>query len=311
MKGHNTRILPKAGPNVFKLSFFSPARLLAVLSPVCLLAAPALAQNPPAAPAAAPAQSALPAHPATKANDELLAKAARLYYYPGKAGLNGFDCAVHPDWREVFLSANKGSAVAADDPHFVLLNSVTIILHARLKGGSTLDWNQPAHPDQPLDKDSSDAIDRIHGGIEQTLLGFMQSWTPFVNGSILPASSEGLTIVQTANWTTIHAEQGDTKMTESLDSGLVLRHIDVVMSGASIQFAPSFKPTDKGLLVNAFLAKIQPPGASPEQAQEMRAEVEYQTFGGYPIPAKLNIDVSNTATLNFVLDGCTVNPPSK
>ena len=179
-----------------KSSFSSPAGLGAAFLAVCLTAAPALAQAPnppaPAAPAAADAQSAPQILPATPANDALLAKAAKLYYSTDKTGLARFDCAVHADWRTVFLDAGNGAPVAEDDPRVLLLNSVKVTLHARMKGGSGIDWNPPAHPAKPLDQDSIELLDKMQAGTAQMLQGFMQFWPPFVDGSVVPDSSEGL-----------------------------------------------------------------------------------------------------------------------
>jgi hypothetical protein len=292
-----------------KLWSVSPARLLAALLPVlltvCLIAAAAAhAQNPPASPTA-------PSTPAAKpsANDEFLAKAGKLYYSTAKSGLNGFACAAHPDWHTLFLSASKGAAVAADDPRIVLLQTVKITLHGQLKGGSTLDWNTASNPAKPLDQDSTNMLENMHKATNQTLQGFMQFWAPFVDGSVIPANSEGLEIAQTANGHSIHLDASGTSLTEVFDSSLILQQFDVVVTGGTtVNFTPTYKPTQNGLLVSAFKAHIQPAGVPPGQAQEMQVEIEYQTLGGFPIPAKINMDVVNSGTFNFVLDGCTVNP---
>jgi hypothetical protein len=290
-----------------KLPFAFSGGLLAVLLPVCLIAAGA-AQSPPAS-SPEPSKTAdtpVPAKP--NANDEFLVKAGKLYYSTSKTGLNSFDCAVHPDWRALLLSAAHGSAVAADDPRIVLLKTVNIKLHARLKGGSVLDWNPPSTPETPLDSDSITLLDHMHLGIEKTMQGFIQLWTPFVNGSVIPASTDGPEIVQTEKGHRISLEANGISLTEEFDSSQILRHFDVVTGGMTIHVAPSYQPTEQGLLVSAFLASIQPPGVPADQAKEMHVEVEYQTVGGSPIPSRVNIDVTNSGTLNSVLDGCTVNP---
>ena len=131
--------------------------------------------------------------PDTKANDELLAKTAKMYYSTRAAGLDGFDCDVHPDWRTLFSSANNGATLPDDDARLTTLKPVKIALHARMAGGSTMEWNRPPSPDKPLDADSTAMLDQLHQATEQTLQGFLQFWTPFVDGSVVPASSEGLT----------------------------------------------------------------------------------------------------------------------
>lgn len=294
-----------------RLPFASPARFLAVLLAGCATAAAVHCQaaspsaHNPAVPDAAAPQSAQ-GQPAAETNNELLAKAARLYYSTDKAGLAGFDCAVHPDWHALFVSDGNG-AVDAADPRIVLLNSVSIAFHARLKGGSGLDWNLPAHPAQPLDQESTSLLDKMQAGTAQTLQGFMQFWTPFVDGSIVPDSSDGVEITPTdKGGYKLRAEQEGTTLTEVLDKSLVLQQFNVVMNGMTVNFFPSYKPTEKGLLVTSFVAHIMPAGATAEQANEMHVNIEYQTVDGFPIPAKLNLEELNHGIFNFVLDGCTV-----
>jgi hypothetical protein len=264
----------------------------------------AQAANPPApvAPVPPPAQG----QPAAETNNELLAKAAKLYYSTDKAGLAGFDCAVHPDWHALFLSDGNG-AVDAADPRIVLLNSVSIAFHARMKGGSGLDWNPAAHTGQPLDQESANLLDKMQAGTAQTLQGFMQFWTPFVDGSIVPDSSDGVEITPTdKGGYKLRAEQEGTTLTEVLSSGLVLQQFNVAMNGMTVNFSPSYESTEKGLLVTSFVAHIIPSGAATEQTDEMHVNIEYQTVDGFPIPAKLNLEELNHGIFNFVLDGCTV-----
>lgn len=254
---------------------------------------------PPAAPAAPSPNAAV--------NQEFLTSASKLYYSSAKAGLTGFQCSVHPDWHALFVAAAKGAEVAPDDPKVALLNSVTIVLHARMKGGSTMDWNPPT-PAQPLDADSTALLDRMHQASNQTLQGFLQFWTPFVDGSVIPDSPDGVEIAATDKGHILHADQGGTSLTEVFDTGNVLKEFNVVMSGAKINFSPSYKPTDKGLLVNAFQAKIQPPGVDADKAQLMNVGIDYQNVGGFVIPSSIQMDVIGTGKLNFLLDQCKANP---
>jgi hypothetical protein len=292
-----------------KLANVTPAELLCAVFAVCLSATAAHAQNAPATPAAT-----APTSPAAKpsANDEMLARAGKLYYSTARTGLESFNCTLHPEWHTLFVSAGKGAAVAEDDPRIILLKSVGITMHGRLKGGSTVDWNPPAaNPDKPLDQESTDLLNNMHAATEQTLQGFMQFWTPFVDGSAVPADSEGMEITKTDTGYKLHAVTNDTTVTEVMDNQLTLTHFDVIMNQATVNFEPAYKSTDQGLLVNGFKAHILAAGAPTDKAQEMLVEIEYQTIQGFPIPAKLNMSVVNTGNFNFVLDGCTVSIASK
>jgi hypothetical protein len=242
----------------------------------------------------------------------MLARAGKLYYSSSRDGLTGFDCAVHPDWRALFISAQPGTTVTDDDPRVAQLKLVKIKLHGRMRAGaSSLDWDPPANPDKPLDKDSIEMLDAMHKATEQTLQGFMQFWAPFVDGSAIPSSSEGMVITKTGDGYKLHADQNGTSVTEVLDKQLTLTQFTVVMTPVTVSFSPSYKSTDKGLLVSAFQAHIQPAGASPGPGQEMHVEVHYQAIDGFPIPSSLLMNVVNSGEFDFVLDACTVSRESK
>ena len=237
-------------------------------------------------------------------NDELLARVRKLYFSTRQAGLDGFDCQILPDWHGLFVTAHPGTTIAADDTRIVLLKTVRISIHARLNGGSTVEWVQTPNPDQPPDQDAVKLLADMHQATEQTIQGFLQFWTPFMDGSMVPDSASGLTMTQTATELTIHADQGETKVTEVFSNDLILQHFDVMMNDTSIKFNPSYQPTGRGLLVDRFQAFIQPLGPPPGPVQEMRVEVYYQTIDSVPIPARLSMEVVGTGAFNFTLDGC-------
>jgi len=287
------RLLPSA----------SPTRLLTALAAIFMASAHAQAQNP--APAPPPAAAIQPASPA---ETQWLAQTAKLYYSSSKAGLTGFDCAVHPDWHTLFVTANKSEASPEDQAHLDLLNTVKITLHARMMGRSTIDWTVDSNPDKPLDDTSTALLDGMHRSVEQSLQGFLQFWTPFIEATVVPDSPQGLEITHTPTVHTIHVQQGATELTEIFSNNRVLEQFNVSLNGVSIKFSPVYKPTDQGLLVNAFIARISPPGVPPDQAQVMKVAVEYQSLNGLVIPSHLNMEVIGTGVFNFGFNACSTNP---
>jgi hypothetical protein len=280
--------------------------ILAALS-LAALSLPAQTPSPGQAPLVArpPSDHQLAAPPASKSNADnaWLARTSKLYYSSSKAGLTGFDCEAHPDWQALITSATHGDPLPADDPRMILLKSVKVGIHAHMRGASTIDWTD-TNQNNPADQHSIDTLDGLHRTVEQMLEGFLQFWTPFIENSVVPDSTDGLDITHTPTVHTIHAKQGDTELTEVFSSDLILEQFNVNMSGISIKFAPSYKPTPKGLLVSAFRAHVVPAGATPGQAQDMNVNIDYQTVNGFPIPDKLNMEVIGTGKFNFTLDGC-------
>jgi hypothetical protein len=284
-----------------RLPFARLARLLAAFFAIGIAGTAACAQD--SAPVATPQQPAQ-----RNPDNDWLAKTNKLYYSSAKAGLTGFDCAVHPDWHTLLVSTGNGAAVPEDDPRIALLKGVKITMHARMRGGSTIEWVADSNADKPLDQDSTDLLESVHKSAEQTLEGFMQFWGPFMEATVVPNSAGGLDITHSPTGHTIHAKQADTELTEIFSSDLVLKQFNVNMSAASIKFLPTYKPTAHGLVVSAFDANILAVGTAPEQAQVMKVGIEYQPVGTLIIPGKLKIEVVGTGTFNFTFDGCTTNP---
>lgn len=273
-------------------------------------AAPSPAQEPPPGPPAqqrpkAPeSQSQEPqAESAELAKDRMLANAAKLYYSTEMAGLEGFDCAVQPDWRGMLTNGPSSGPVAENDPRMALLRPIQVHLYAHMSGDANIDWRVPAVP--PNDE-SAKLVESLHQATEETLMGFVRYWAPFVNGSVIPQTADGQQITSSGKGYRIHSDQGGTAFTEELDSGLVLRQFDVDMGGMTVHFTPTFKATEKGLLVDNFGALSTPQGQPSVKAQELHVGIEYKKVEGFPIPAKLAVQVVNAATFQYTFDGCRV-----
>jgi hypothetical protein len=95
------------------------------------------------------------------------------------------------------------------------------------------------------------------------------------------------------------------EVTEIFDSGSVLRQYNVTMSGTKILLTPTYSPSNHGLLISHFHAVIQPMN-DPQKVQEMNVEVGYQWIDGFPIPARLVMDVTGVAGLSIAFENCTV-----
>jgi len=250
---------------------------------------------------------------AASLNDALLAKATTLYDSAAKTGLRGFDCRLHPDWKKVMSSARGGAAVADDDPKLVLVEGAKITLHARLSGGSSVDWQMPEA--KQLSAEQTAMLERARRGMEQTLLNTLKLWTPLVDGSIAePLGEDDVELTQTENGYRLRSKDRLHGFTEEFDRNLLLKHYITVDGGSTVDIEPVFEQTgagpDTALKLTGFVAHMQPAGESGS-AQDLRFGVDYQSISGTQIPARITIDLPNVVEMDFALDGCTVNSASK
>jgi hypothetical protein len=250
----------------------------------------AAAQNPSSAP--------LPG-----SNDDWLAQTGKMYYSSAVGGLKGFDCQVRPNWQALYSTQNGGQLSAADQARVTLLSTVKIALHARMDGGSVLDWNPPG---QQLDADQTKLLSKMHGALDQTLQGFMQFWTPFISRQVIPDSSSGLEMTATDDGgKKVHLVQPSIELWETFDSGRILRQYNVAMTGTKVEVTPTYSPSDHGLVISHFHAFIRPPDET-QKVQEMNVDISYQWLEGFPIPAHLDMDVVGVAELIVPFENCTV-----
>lgn len=253
--------------------------------------------------AAALAAQNTPSGPPANANNDWMAQTAKLYYSSSKAGLKGFDCALRPDWQALYASKSGGDVKASDEPSVTLLNSVKTAIHGRMNGGSSIDWTPPA---QPLDSAQTAFLSQMHDSLNQMMEGFMQFWTPFIESQVVPDSAEGLEMTTAADGgRQIHLLTPEVEVTETFDSGRILRQYNVIMSGTKVLLTPTYSADSHGLLISQFHAFIQPAN-DPQKNQEMNVELTYQWIENLPIPAQLNMDVVGVAGLNITFENCTL-----
>ncbi len=253
--------------------------------------------------------------PATQASPQLVSLLNSLYYSTAKTGLNSFDCSVHLRFEKLRNGANQIVTFSEDDARVAVLKRIKITLHVRLTGRSTVDWDQSSAESSPLDKVSVAILDAAHKYTEPAMDGFLKTWVPMVNGSFNNPS---------VGWTFIPKKQGkgfrlyyqeDNKsVLEDFDGSAVLQQYDAELPGIRVKVFPTFKPTDKGLLVNHLVSHLMlgaggPPGVKPDDI-ETHTSIDYQTIDGFPVPAKLTVELVGNGVLSFTFDGCRVNPPT-
>jgi hypothetical protein len=286
---------------MYRFPYVFSARLAGAIFSLLLAATAADAQSPAADPNQPPAPATAPQNP----ENEWLAKTAKVYFSSAKAGLTGFDCDIHPDWRALFESASKDKTVAANNAYLGQLKNIKVKMHARMQGGSTVEWLEESGDGQRNSDEMNATIDTLHQTVEQILEGFMQFWSPFMVVSVVPPKADGLEITHSPTSHTIHSQLGTTELTEIFNKDLVLEHFNLMLAGTSIKLSPTFEPTPQGMLVKGFEAEILPAGATPQQTQKMLVRVDYQTVNSQTIPGQLNMDIPGTGNFNFAFDGCS------
>lgn len=244
--------------------------------------------------------------------DDLLTRAASRYYSMVKENISAFDCAVHPEWLEVFEIANPKVYIRDKDPRVRLLDSVKITLHAPMGQEPRIVWEPIAVQKRPLTQKQTDLLDAMHKATEQTLMGFLQFWKPFMDGSAVPRTSQSTRVAPDGNGGyQVEMRHAGTTVVERFDDRLSMKEFDVKKEGARVDFAPQFASTPQGLLMTGFVARFRPGMAEVERAQVLRVGLDYADVEGVWIPSRLDMTLVGTGAFDFKLDGCRLTRGDK
>jgi hypothetical protein len=221
------------------------------------------------------------------------------YYTPTSKGLQSLRCDAAIDWKAL-LARFGGTDVADDNPYLKYLQGVHLTVSDDLHGQGGLAWAETTPPPQGKE----DAAGQIHGGLQQMVNGFFQSWNGFMNGSIIPVPDKTVALAATDSGMHLHGTDADTQLDEDFDKNFLLTQVVAVTPAVRVVALPAYIKTDDGLVVSAITSQVnQPPTAPPI---EVTFHVEYATVQSFRIPSRIVYDVQNVGTIEVNLNACQV-----
>ncbi len=222
----------------------------------------------------------LAAGEASADNKETLDAARAAYYSLRREGLAGFSCLVTPNWDLLLASRWRADPVATAKA-YKAFSGLTF-------GVEVAPGQHPKvmHADVPGGEPESEALKRLVAGMEQTVSGFFETWTPFVLTTPIPGANAEVT--QTHGLWIVDYKEGATQI------GLVMRE-DYTIESTRILTAtfasvihPQFTRSPKGVLLTAVQGSFRKlaSGAAPVSLQ---LQIEYQDVSGFQLPKRLHV----------------------
>jgi len=224
----------------------------------------------------------------------LLAGANSVYYNMREAGLKSFHCNVDVDWQAM-LAMGTAKKVAEDDPYLRYLRSARISITTDLVAKPRIDWANVGTPPEGKEKEAQN----LSGGVRSMLEGFLASWTPSLNGTLInqkPKSMEA-----SGKGYVVRAADGDS---EVLDKNLHLIHTSTTTADLRAEMDTDFIKSPEGLLLTRLDGTYQQPPSAP--GSHVIMTVSYQLSDGFHLPEKFTLTVQNVAAVSMNFTACIV-----
>ena len=214
-------------------------------------------------------------------NKETLDAARAAYYSLRREGLTGFTCLVTPNW-DLLLAARWRGDPAGAAKAYKTLSSLTF-------GVEVAPGQHPKvlHAEVPTGEPESEALKRLVGGMEQTVSGFFETWTPFVLTTPIPGAEAEMT--QTHNlWIVDYKETGGAQIGMVMRQDYTIETTRILTTTFASVIQPQFVKSPKGLLLTAIQGSYRKlsEGATPVSLQW---RVEYQGVSGFLLPKRLHV----------------------
>ena len=226
----------------------------------------------------------------------LLISARQQVYNLRTSGVKSYTCDVFFDWDDFFTQV-AGKPLPKDDPTMVYLNSLKLVLVNDLSGDASMKFIDAGAPPE----ERKDGVEKLKGSIKQMVGGFVQAWTPTLNGTIIPAEVDSLKKTPDGYLLT---GKGEESTSETLDSNLHLTGLSVQSKELSSTMQTTFVPSPKGLLMTEMAGDYREPDATAPTHVVMKTT--FAPVEGAQLPATLQASVPNVATFKFAFRGCTV-----
>ena len=129
---------------------------------------------------------------------------------------------------------------------------------------------------------------RVNTGFDETISGFIGTWTAFMLTSPLPSADSDYVLAKDPAGYRLTYKDGDTTIATTLDRDFVIKTTAVGSSAFSSTITPTLRHETGGWVLAGYIGDYRPtagPGAT-----HMVVSIDYQTVDGLRIPRLLKLD---------------------
>ena len=143
------------------------------------------------------------------------------------------------------------------------------------------------HADVPSGEPESEPLKRLVGGMEQTVSGFFETWTPFVLTPPIPGAAAEMTKTH-GLWLVDYKETGGTQIGLVMREDYTIESTRILTATFASVIQPQFIKTPKGMLLTAVQGSFRKlSGDAPSVSLQLR--IEHQGVSGFMLPKRLHV----------------------
>jgi hypothetical protein len=235
-----------------------------------------------------------------KAASDRLFAARPQYYTPTANGLKSFHCEATIDWK-VLLTRLSGSEIPEDSPILKYLQTVHLSVVDQLKGKGSMEWNDTGVPPEGKEE----RVKQMRDGLQTMMGGFFQSWSAYMNGTMVPFPDKSVEVTTTGDGIHLHGTLENGTFDEYFDKNMLLTHAVVDTREMKVVALPTYVRTDDGLVVSAVASQVNQPSSAPPT--EVTFHVDYAIVDSFRIPSHIVYDVKNVGVIEVGFSACQVS----
>jgi hypothetical protein len=214
-------------------------------------------------------------------NKETLDAARAAYYSLRREGLTSFTCLVTPNW-DLLLAPRWRADPVATAKAYKTFSSLTFgvevapgqhprVMHAEIPGGEP----------------EGEALKRLVAGMEKTVSGFFETWTPFVLTTPIPGAAAEMT--QTHGlWIVDYKETGGTQIGVMMRDDYTIESTRILTATFASVIQPQFIKSPKGMLLTAVQGSYRKLSGNAAPVS-LQLRIEYQDVSGFQLPKRLHV----------------------
>ena len=228
---------------------------------------------------------------AQRDDKEILKQARQEYYNLRNRGLIAFTSNVQPNWRlglKNQLSANPANAENAVN----MLNGIHFLLSLGPDGAVKVTHRADV---APTNEKVAEGFKQIFGGMEQSMSGFFDTWSPFMLTSPFPEVGSEYRLEEVDNQYRLSYKEGTAAVVTTMSKkDLVISEIAVDSPEFKSVIKPQFTRNEQGLVLSGYQANYQ--GGADGTKVLLNVQIENQPVNGLQLPRKLNLSGSYQGT---------------
>jgi hypothetical protein len=233
---------------------------------------------------------------------DTLEKARLSYYSLQRDGLTDFGCAVQPNWEQIVVTARRALS-AADEQALRVLKELRISVAAAPARRAKVVRNELP----TANEEQAKALQQIFSGMEQTLVGFFDTWSPFVMTSPLPPPTATVTLLEQQGQWSFSYKEGTTDISAVLGEDYAIQAMRIGTPQMASLIQPVFTKSPRGFLLSALQGQYRQLPSGPVALLQMR--IDYQAVAGFQLPKTIKVGGDDGAAgfqMEFGLAACQV-----